>query len=403
MLRRQPPAIGLLLALPSIILTCESIDTNCILSYPPIVSNEADNQTNPAIVSAAKAMSEKGAAKGGRARAQSLTPAERQAIARNAAQKRWGAKTVRQASAVTNQPKKTKSMRIDHLFETGHPLLSFEFFPPKDEAAATQLFQSIDELHPLQPDYVSITRTGGGTSPTVDLTLRIQRELKIRSMAHLTCVGHTRDEMGLALDQLWEGGIRNVLALRGDLRPGGPTIPEADGFAYANDLTEFVQARHDFCIGVAGYPEGHPQCLNTTRDMENLKKKIDAGGDFVITQLFFDNADFFRWRDKCSAMGIDVPLIAGIMPILGVAQTKRFVSMCGAKIPQPLLLRLESLESDPQAVHAAGVEHAIRQSQELLASGVAGIHFYTLNRSKATVLICQALNMNTEAGTRNAE
>ena len=294
-------------------------------------------------------------------------------------------------------------MRIDSLFEGGRPLLSFEFFPPKDEAAAAQLFQNIDELRPLEPDFVSITRTGGGTSPTVDLTLRIQNELKIRSMAHLTCVGHTRDEMGLALDQLWEGGIRNVLALRGDLRPGGPTIPEADGFAYANDLAEFARARHDFCIGVAGYPEGHPQCLNTVRDLENLKRKIDAGGDFVITQLFFDNADFFRWRDRCRAMGIKAPLIAGLMPILGVAQTKRFVSMCGAKIPHPFLLRLESLESDPQAVHAAGVEHAIRQSEELLANDVAGIHFYTLNRSKATVLICQALNINAECGMRNAE
>lgn len=284
-------------------------------------------------------------------------------------------------------------MRIDKLFETGRPLLSFEFFPPKDEAGEAQLFGGIDELRPLRPDYVSVTRTGGGTLPTVDLTIRIQKELRIRAMAHLTCVGHTRDEMGEALDQLWEGGIRNVLALRGDPRPGQPLPTDNENsFCYANELAAFVRDRHDFCIGVAGYPEGHPQCLNLTRDLENLKQKVEAGGDFVITQLFFDNDDFYRWRDNVCKMGIKTPVVAGIMPILSVSQIKRFVSMCGAKIPHPLLTRLESLESDPQAVHAAGVEHAIRQCEDLLANDVAGIHFYTLNRSKATVLVCQALD-----------
>src|SRR4029079_177300 len=149
----------------------------------------------------------------------------------------------------------------------------------------------------------------------------------------------------------------------------------------------------DFCVGVAGYPEGHPQCLNKTRDLEYLKRKVDRGASFVITQLFFDNADFFAFRDAARAMGIAVPIIAGIMPILNVSQIKRFVSMCGAKIPHRLLAKLESLESDPDAVHAAGVEHARRQCEDLLSYHVDGLHFYTLNKSKATVQICQSLNV----------
>ncbi len=254
---------------------------------------------------------------------------------------------------------------------------------------------AIDELHPLRPDFVSITRTGGGTPPTIDLTDRIQNELGICAMSHLTCVGYTAQEMGEFLDCLWDKGIRNVLALRGDPPPGQAQFKATEGgFGYGSDLARFASQRHDFCVGVAGYPEGHPQALNPTRDLEYLKLKVDNGGRFVITQLFFDNADFYRWRDAARGMGIDVPLIAGIMPIMGVAQIKRFVMMCGAKIPQPLLLKLESLESDPLSVHAAGVEHAIMQCEDLIANGVDGLHFYTLNRSKATVLISQALNMN---------
>lgn len=283
--------------------------------------------------------------------------------------------------------------RIDSLFPSGQPLVSFEFFPPKDEKGAELLFQTIEEMKPLRPSFVSITRTGGGTPPTLDLTARVQNEIGIRAMAHMTCVGHTAEDMSLYLDNLWDSGVRNVLALRGDLPPGQTALAADSPFAYAGDLVSFVRARHDFCIGVAGYPEGHPQCLNLVRDMEHLKRKVDAGSQFIVTQLFFDNADFYRWRDRAHGMGIDVPLVAGIMPILSTPQIKRFVTMCGAKIPHPLLLRLESLESDPMAVHAAGVEYAIRQCQDLLANGVSGLHFYTLNRSKATVLISQALNL----------
>jgi methylenetetrahydrofolate reductase (NADPH) len=287
-------------------------------------------------------------------------------------------------------------MRIDEILGLGKPTVSFEFFPPKNEQGFAQLYQTIEELKPHSPSYVSVTYGAGGSTrqKTVDLVGKIQNEIGIRAMAHLTCVGHTANEIGGILDELWTSGIRNVLALRGDPQGGQATfVPTEGGFAYANELVKFVAGKHDFCIGVAGYPEGHPQCLNRTRDLEHLKRKVDSGGRFIITQLFFDNADFYRWREQARSMGVKVPIIAGIMPITNVAQIKRFIGMCGAKIPQPLLLKLEQLEHDPEAVYAAGVEYATRQCQDLLFHGVDGIHFYTLNKSKATVQICKALNV----------
>src|SRR4051812_13814896 len=289
------------------------------------------------------------------------------------------------------------AMRIDQILKPGQPTVSFEFFPPKTDAGFAQLYQTIGELHAIKPSYVSVTYGAGGSTraKTVDLVERIQRELNIRSMAHLTCVGHTAEEIGGILDELWDAGIRNVLALRGD-PPAGQTnfVATLGGFSNADGLTKFITGRRgaqDFCVGVAGYPEGHPQCLNLTRDMEHLKRKVDNGADFVVTQLFFDNADFFRFRDQARAAGIKVPLVAGIMPIGNVGQIKRFVSMCGSKIPQPLLTKLEGLESDPEAVYQAGVDYATAQCRDLLDNGCEGIHFYTLNRSKATVQIVKAL------------
>ncbi len=285
-------------------------------------------------------------------------------------------------------------MRIDQILGLGQPSISFEFFPPKTDAGFVSLFQTIDELKAIEPSYVSVTYGAGGSTreKTVQLVERIQRELGIRSMAHLTCVGHTATEIGSILDDLWNAGIRNVLALRGDPPTGQSQFVSTEGgFANADSLVKFVANRHPFSIGVAGYPEGHPQCLNLTRDMEYLKRKVDNGGTFIVTQLFFDNADFYRFRDRAVAMGIKVPIVAGIMPILNVAQIKRFIGMCGAKIPQALLLKLEALETDPEAVHSAGVSHATEQCKDLIANDVAGVHFYTLNKSKATVEICKKL------------
>lgn len=288
----------------------------------------------------------------------------------------------------------TTTTRIDQLLGLGLPTISFEFFPPKTEEGFASLYKTIDELKPLKPSYVSVTYGAGGSTrqKTVDLVARIQNEAGIRSMAHLTCVGHTKEELNGILDQLWDMGVRNVLALRGDPPVGQTTFTKTEGgCGYANELAALARARHDFAIGVAGYPEGHPQCLNRTRDLENLKKKIDAGGNFVITQLFFDNGEFYRWRDQARAMGIKAPIVAGIMPITNVSQIKRFISMCGAKIPHPLLLKLETVENDAEASYAAGIEYAIQQCRDLLANGIDGLHFYTLNKSKATVQIVKAL------------
>ncbi len=284
--------------------------------------------------------------------------------------------------------------RIDQLLQAGRPTVSFEFFPPKTEKGFESLYETIRQLKPLEPSYVSVTYGAGGSTrqKTVDLVEKIQRESGINAMAHLTCVGHTAQEIGQVLKDLWAAGIRNVLALRGDPPAGQAAFTATEGgFAYANELVSYVAPRHDFCIGVAGYPEGHPQCLNRIRDLEHLKRKVDAGGRFVITQLFFDNADFYRFRDAARAAGINVPIVAGIMPIGNVGQIKRFVSMCGAKIPQPLLLKLEGLEADPDAVYRAGVEYATDQCRDLLRHGVDGLHFYTLNKSQATVEICRAM------------
>ena len=286
-------------------------------------------------------------------------------------------------------------MRIDQILAQGKPAVSFEFFPPKNEAGFKQLYQTIEDLRPLRPSYVSVTYGAGGSTreKTVELVEKIQTEIRIRSMANLTCVGHTAEEIGGILDDLWRVRIRNVLALRGDPPAGQSVFVKTEGgFGNADELTAFVKSRHDFCIGVAGYPEGHPQCLNKTRDLEYLKRKVDNGGCFVVTQLFFDNDDFYTFRDRARAMGINVPIVAGIMPILNVAQIKRFVTMCGAKIPQPLLTKLEALEHDPEAVYAAGTEYAARQCQDLLFHGADGVHFYTLNKSRATTEIVQRLN-----------
>ena len=289
-------------------------------------------------------------------------------------------------------------MRIDQVFAQGKPTISFEFFPPKSEAGFNQLYQAIEELRPLRPSYVSVTYGAGGSTreKTVKLVEKIQNEIKIRAMAHLTCVGHTATEISGILDDLWKCGIRNVLALRGDPPAGQSTFVATEGgFANADALVAHARKSHDFCIGVAGYPEGHPQCLNRTRDLEYLKRKVDNGGNFVVTQLFFDNADFYRFRDDARAMGIKVPIVAGIMPITNVSQIKRFVSMCGAKIPHRLLTKLESIESNsPDAVHQVGVDYAAMQCRDLLFNDCEGLHFYTLNKSKATVDIVKSLNVN---------
>jgi len=286
-------------------------------------------------------------------------------------------------------------MHIRDLLNSGTPSLSFEFFPPKDDIGFWDLYKTIESLKPLAPTYVSVTYgAGGGTRrKTIDLVARIKKDIGIEPMAHLTCVGADRTEIARVLDELKANNIDNVLALRGDPPQGESKFtPVEGGFRFAGELVTFIRERHhDFCLGGACYPEGHPEAPSREIDLENLKKKVDAGVDFLITQLFFDNADFLAFRERAHRAGIHLPILAGIMPILSVKQVKRFTQMCGATIPKDLLRRIESVEDDPEAVRQIGMYHAAEQCRGLLKENVAGIHFYTLNRSTATRAIYQLI------------
>jgi len=286
-------------------------------------------------------------------------------------------------------------MRISERLTNNRPTLSFEFFPPKDDIGFWDLYKTIESLKPLEPTYVSVTYGAGGSTrrKTVDLVGRIKRDIGIEPMAHVTCVAATRDEIASVLDELRLQKIENVLALRGDPPVGTKSFLAVEGgFGHANELIAFIRERHNhFCIGAACYPEGHPEAPSRDADFANLKRKIDAGVDFLITQLFFDNADFFSFRERADRAGIAVPIIAGIMPILSLGQIKRFTQMCGARIPAELLRRVEAVEDDSEAVRHIGMYHSTQQCLELLKAGVAGIHFYTLNRSTATRAIFQLI------------
>ena len=283
-------------------------------------------------------------------------------------------------------------MHIRELLGRGWPTFSFEFFPPKSEEAAKQLEQTISDLRGLKPSFVSVTYGAGGSTRerTIEIVTRVKQETGIEAMAHLTCVGATRDELGIVLDKIRNAGIENLLALRGDPPKGQTEFKAVDGgFRYANELVEFIRDRYhsSVCLGGAGYPEKHPECGNPAVDLANLKRKVEAGLDFVITQLFFDNRHYFEFAERARRAGIQVPILAGIMPITNAAQAERF----GATIPFPLAEELDRRRDDPKAVLELGVAHATAQCVELLQRGVPGIHFYTLNRSTATREIYTAL------------
>jgi methylenetetrahydrofolate reductase (NADPH) len=289
-------------------------------------------------------------------------------------------------------------MKISQILNQGQETFSFEFFPPKTDEGFTQLYQTIENLKSWNPGYVSVTYGAGGStrSKTIDLVGRIKGQIGLEGMAHLTCVGHTTDEIRGILDVLEEKGIENILALRGDPPQGEEKFVKTEnGFEYGNELVAFIRKNYSFCLGIAGYPEGHVECSDRGRDLDNLKRKVDAGADFIVTQLFFDNRVFIDFTEKVRAIGIQIPIIPGIMPIINAKQTKRFTKMCGASIPSDLLAQLEKNQEDSVAIGKIGVEHATRQCDELLKMGVPGIHFYTLNKSKATLNILENLKNRT--------
>lgn len=284
-------------------------------------------------------------------------------------------------------------MRIPRLFETGRPVFSFEFFPPKDPAAEAQLLATIAELRALRPDFVSVTYGAGGSTrtKTVELSARIKHETGIEPVAHLTCVGHSRAEIAAVLNELAARQIENVLALRGDPPRGAAAFqPHPEGYRYAGELAAALQADGRFAFGVAGYPEKHPEAPTLAADLEHLKRKVDAGASFVTTQLFFNNAYYFEFVSRARAIGIRVPILPGIMPITNLAQIQRFAQLCGAHIPSELVEELTAAR-EPEAVLQIGIRHAAGQCRELLQKGAPGIHFYTLNRSRATAEILSGL------------
>ena len=280
----------------------------------------------------------------------------------------------------------------------GRPVISFEFFPPKTEEGDRNLLEKqIPALLLARPDYCSVTYGAGGSTrdKTLMIVDRIQRQHGLTALAHLTCVEHTCGQVRELLEKIHSLGCKNVLALRGDPPGGGEFQPTPGGFEFASQLVRFIRKSGDFSVGVAGFPEGHIACRQGKHaDWQHLKEKTDAGADFVLTQLFFDNADYLEFRDYMAGnLGVRVPLVPGIVPILSAAQITRFTQLCGAKIPPPLRSKLDQLLDNDEAAAEFGIEYATRQCEELLRAGAPGLHFYTLNKSRSTVWVLKNLGL----------
>ncbi len=276
-------------------------------------------------------------------------------------------------------------MKIEKLFSEKKRILSFELFAPKKEEDTGLLFQTAEELKKLNPDYISVTYGAGGTSRNLTYEIAVQLKLMgILPLMHFTCVGQSRGEIRAALSKVKEAGIENLLALRGDPPQGTASfIPPADGFRYANELVEFIRSEnYDFCIGVAGYPEGHPESKSRDEDLKNLKRKVDSGGRFIVTQLFFDNRDYFQFVKNVQGMGVSLPVQPGMWLLTDYSQIKKICTLCGSKIPDELIEKLEPVKLDKEAVAQIGIEQATRQCEDLLKNGAPGIHFYVLNKSR---------------------
>ncbi len=287
---------------------------------------------------------------------------------------------------------------VRELLATGQPSFSFEFFPPKTDDGWNQLWRAIRELEPLHPTFVDVTYGAGGTTRdrTVELVRRIVEETSLTVVAHLTCVSATVAEVREVIDELAAAGIRNILALRGDM-PSDPLAtfrPTPGGLDYAEDLVRLVKASGDFCVGVAAFPEKHREAPDLDTDTKFLAQKCAAGADFAVTQLFFDVADYVALVERLRGLGCEVPVIPGIMPVTNVRQILRISTLSGAAFPQDLARRLHAVEDDPEAVRAIGVEIAGQLCRQLLAAGAPGIHFYTLNRSTATREIYESLHQD---------
>jgi methylenetetrahydrofolate reductase (NADPH) len=286
---------------------------------------------------------------------------------------------------------------LAELINQGERSFSFEFFPPKDEAGEEQLWNAVRALEPYRPTFVSVTYGAGGSTrdKTVAITGRIAAETELLPVAHLTCVGHTRDEVTGILDSYAAKGVAHVMALRGDPAEGprAEWTPTAGGLDYAIDVVKLARERGDFRIGVAAFPEGHPSAESLEADADVLVAKAKAGAEFAVTQMFFRAADYFGLVDRVRARGVDIPILPGIMPILNLAAIRRQSELIGAEVPEEIVERLSAAGPEPADIRAEGIAVAAELCQELLDGGAPGLHFYTLNRSKATLEIFAKLNV----------
>ncbi|NIL97868.1 MAG: methylenetetrahydrofolate reductase [NAD(P)H] [Planctomycetales bacterium] len=288
-------------------------------------------------------------------------------------------------------------MRIGEAYGSGKFGLSFELFPPKTPAGETALFGHVDQLVKFQPSFITCTYGAGGSTreKTLEIVQRVRQAYGCPVASHLTCVGATADQLRDFLREAERRGVDNIVALRGDPPRGESEFrPVAGGLRYANELVTLIRREFPgFGIAVAGYPETHQEAPDPQTDLKNLKRKVEAGGDAVITQLFYNNRDFFRFRDACHDLGITVPIVPGILPVTNFAQVQRITSLCGASLPDDFVAALQACGEDPQRQFAVGVECASRQVQELREAGVPGIHFYVLNKSQATVAVLANLGL----------
>ncbi len=303
-------------------------------------------------------------------------------------------------------------MHITDIMQGSSPTFSFEFFPPKTPEAADTLYRAIRDLEAYMPDFVSVTYGAGGSTRalTHDLVERIQSTTKLDPIPHLTCVCHNEQEIEAILLRYGRSDITNILALGGDRPSGIPQDKSQDAFQHAIDLVKFIRRFNDsgahpdrrgFGIGVAGFPEGHPATPNRLLEMDYFKAKVDAGADYIITQLFFDNHDFLDFRERCALAGIHIPIIAGIMPITSIGGLKRMAELAGgARFPAKLLRALQPCQDDPEMVRRVGIQYTLGQCRGLLENDVAGIHFYTLNRSDATRVIFDSLGIRRDRNSQ---
>lgn len=282
-------------------------------------------------------------------------------------------------------------MSIKNLFATKKMVVSCEIFPPKPDYPIESIFATLEALSAMQPDFISVTYGAGGSScaRTVQIASKVKNDYKVETLAHLTCVGADKQATDAVLRQLCDNNIGNVLALRGDLPSEVPCGSGADYHEYAKDLISHIKSDHDFCIAAAAYPEGHPRCASLELDRQHLKQKVDAGADFLVTQLFFDNFYFYQMMEQLQRIDVACPISAGVMPVINAAQIRRITELCGASIPERLSLILAKYGGNPADMEQAGIEYACEQIRDLVAQGVAGIHLYTMNKPAQAKQILQ--------------